>query len=75
MTTIADFRRMKAEYEEKLKTDGLAAMKTAFIDFFNEHPDIHALSWRQYTPYFNDGDPCVFGVREPYYSRWRLETM
>ncbi|GHJ49682.1 hypothetical protein Cs7R123_70240 [Catellatospora sp. TT07R-123] len=18
--------------------------------------------WRQYTPYFNDGDPCVFGI-------------
>ncbi|MCM0676029.1 hypothetical protein NCC78_15210 [Micromonospora phytophila] len=20
--------------------------------------------WRQYTPYFNDGEPCVFGVQE-----------
>lgn len=23
---------------------------------------IHSFGWRQYTPYFNDGDPCVFGT-------------
>ena len=23
---------------------------------------IRAFGWRQYTPYFNDGEPCVFGV-------------
>lgn len=23
---------------------------------------ITEFGWRQYTPYFNDGDPCVFGV-------------
>lgn len=22
--------------------------------------------WRQYTPYFNDGEPCEFGLGEPY---------
>lgn len=28
--------------------------------------DIESYSWTQYTPYFNDGDACVFGVyREP----------
>lgn len=24
--------------------------------------NIFDLGWRQYTPYFNDGDPCVFGA-------------
>jgi hypothetical protein len=23
--------------------------------------------WTQYTPYFNDGDRCVFGVEEPWF--------
>lgn len=23
---------------------------------------VTALGWRQYTPYFNDGDPCYFGI-------------
>lgn len=25
-------------------------------------PEFGAIRWRQYTPYFNDGDACVFGV-------------
>lgn len=27
-----------------------------------DDPTIKAFGWRQYTPYFNDGDPCEFGV-------------
>ena len=30
------------------------------------NPVVEAVKWRQYTPYFNDGEPCVFGVHEPY---------
>jgi hypothetical protein len=26
---------------------------------------VTAVMWEQYTPGFNDGDPCEFGVREP----------
>lgn len=25
-------------------------------------PEIEKVRWEQYTPYFNDGDPCVFGA-------------
>ncbi len=25
-------------------------------------PGVTEVSWRQYTPYFNDGEPCEFGV-------------
>ncbi len=28
---------------------------------------IKAVRWTQYTPYFNDGEPCVFGTGEIYY--------
>lgn len=27
-----------------------------------DDPTIVAFGWSQYTPYFNDGDPCVFSV-------------
>jgi hypothetical protein len=27
-----------------------------------EDPYIAEFGWHQYTPYFNDGDPCVFGA-------------
>lgn len=29
-----------------------------------ESPDVAAVKWTQYTPYFNDGEPCVFGANE-----------
>lgn len=29
---------------------------------FAEYPEVHAFRWYQYTPYFNDGDSCEFGV-------------
>jgi len=28
-----------------------------------DDPYIVEFGWRQYTPYFNDGDPCEFGAR------------
>lgn len=27
-----------------------------------DDPGIHSFGWRQYTPYYNDGEQCVFGV-------------
>lgn len=27
-----------------------------------DFPEVHDLGWRQFTPYFNDGDPCVFSA-------------
>lgn len=37
------------------------------IDLLNELLQIEhveALRWEQYTPYFNDGDACIFGINE-----------
>jgi hypothetical protein len=31
---------------------------------FERHPNVRSLTWTQYTPYFNDGDPCVFSVHD-----------
>lgn len=31
-----------------------------------DDPNVHSFGWRQYTPYFNDGDTCEFRVREPW---------
>lgn len=38
----------------------------AAINHVLDHPLVKALKWSQYTPYFNDGEACEFGVhREP----------
>lgn len=40
-----------------------------FKAFFEENPEIHSIQWTQYTPYFNDGDECVFEVNDTTYNR------
>lgn len=40
-------------------------INVVFENFFKENPEVKAIRWTQYTPYFNDGDECVFGVNEP----------
>lgn len=32
-----------------------------------DDPTIKAIGWSQYTPYFNDGEPCVFNVYTPWF--------
>lgn len=35
-----------------------------FQPFFEANPKVDAVYWNQYTPYFMDGEPCVFSVNE-----------
>jgi hypothetical protein len=32
-----------------------------------DDPTMKAFGWAQYTPYFNDGEPCVFSVGSPWF--------
>lgn len=41
--------------EQKTEEEFLAILQPVLDD-----PTISAVCWKQYTPYFNDGDPCVF---------------
>lgn len=35
-----------------------------FKSFFERFPEVYCVCWTQYSPYFNDGEPCRFGVNE-----------
>lgn len=41
------------------------ALRAALQAFLDKHPERQSIGWSQYTPYFNDGDACVFGVGSP----------
>jgi len=56
-----EIEELKKTYKEKAKA---ALLNDVFPGFFKSHPEIKAVYWCQYTPYFNDGDPCVFNVGE-----------
>ena len=68
---LQEIINLKKEYEEKVKRVGSSLIVDLYRPLFNENPEIHSIRWEQYTPYFNDGDTCVFGVRE---LRYKLTT-
>ena len=59
-----ELKALKEAYDKKLNEEGENAIKELFKELFEKHPQLESVSWRQYTPYFNDGDPCYFRVGE-----------
>lgn len=59
--------RKKVEEAKKAAQEASrVAFKAGSAELFEAHPDLESFGWRQYTPYFNDGDECVFGVRSDF---------
>ena len=58
-TKIAEINRQKEELVSQLRNDFAPALKPLFD---KANGKIESLGWIQYTPYFNDGDECVFSV-------------
>ncbi len=50
------------EARAEVKEAGKRAVGALFTAFFAEHSDVTAIGWTQYTPHFNDGDACEFGL-------------
>jgi acyl carrier protein phosphodiesterase len=69
MTTPAFLKVKEArkKYQEEMKKISKTEMKEMFDKIFEEHPELQGLYWTQYTPYFNDGDACVFGLGALHY--------
>lgn len=66
---LDDYAKIQEQIKGLLKDAEVKAreiMDAGFKDIFGRYPDLKEISWTQYTPWFNDGDECVFGVNEPY---------
>jgi hypothetical protein len=50
-------KRNRNVVEQKTPAEFLAA-----LDVVLDLPGVEAVRWQQYTPYFNDGEPCEFNV-------------
>lgn len=72
-----DFDKLLADYDKKVEELNAAKkkmqeelakqMEPLFVEFFKNNPKIGQIAWTQYTPYFNDGEPCVFNVHEHHF--------
>jgi len=55
-----------AKLRARKKEAALSALKEGAEAIFAAYPELVSFSWEQYTPYFNDGDECIFGVEYHY---------
>jgi hypothetical protein len=74
-TDIERIREAKKAYQDLIKSIGTKGLKQLCQDTLDT-TGLEAIRWRQYTPYFNDGDSCEFGIREPefYIAGTRFHT-
>lgn len=56
---------LKEETDAVSKKYGREIIKARLKKYKEILPSIVALRWEQFTPYFNDGDACVFRVHAP----------
>jgi len=66
---------MSAKLQETLKNIELlykeaseqfqSALMDALEEVREKYPNVKAVAWTQYTPFFNDGEACEFGVGDP----------
>jgi hypothetical protein len=63
---INELIQIKKDYEAKAKELGSKAIAKLFQPFFDNNLKIDSIQWTQYTPHFNDGDACEFGINEAY---------
>lgn len=71
----SDLKSILSAYKaacDHLKTVTADELLKAFAEQFKANPTVKCMLWTQYTPYFNDGDPCTFGVNNEYACRARL---
>lgn len=58
--------QLQNEVDSQIRKEGLVAIKTALKELFDAYPTLEGVKWEQWTPYFNDGDSCVFSIHDRY---------
>lgn len=56
-TLVATEKTIK-DAREALEHLAVATVKNMFIELFNRFPQVYGVRWAQYTPEYNDGEPC-----------------
>lgn len=75
MSSIQEFIDEYTKFQAEFQAVAQGKIKEIFEAFWEKNPAIKAVTWTQYAPYFNDGDPCVFSVHDPYFTNAEGEDM
>lgn len=61
---VQEYQQFVQEFSKKAQEN----LKIFLNQFFEENPGVNVITWTQYAPYFNDGEPCEFCVHDPTFS-------
>jgi hypothetical protein len=64
MSKVSNFLK---EYK-KVQELARESLMGIFVEFWEKNPEVKAVVWAQYTPYFNDGETCTFSVNDVYFT-------
>jgi hypothetical protein len=70
-SVLDEAKRREEETHEFLSSQ----FKKHFVQFWEQNPLVTAVIWIQWTPYFNDGDPCTFSVSDPLFTNATPEQL
>jgi len=59
---LVELEAEKSQILTEWRKKGKKELLPVFKPLFDKYPELESFSWTQYTPYFNDGDSCDFGV-------------
>lgn len=65
-----NFKQLNAQMEaarKEMRSKSTGFVELACKQFFDACPEVEAITWTQYTPYFNDGESCEFSVHDKYF--------
>lgn len=63
MTRLEELRSKHKALQKEIDQECKKEFGLRAKHLFDTCPGLESFSWTQFTPYFNDGDTCYFGVR------------
>jgi hypothetical protein len=63
---IKELQEKRAAAEQAIADEGKDLFAQASAEVFAANPRLISFGWTQYTPYFNDGDECIFRCNTDY---------
>ncbi len=72
---VKDFIKQLVDSKKKFAEEGKKVIKLALAEAFAKNPKLRVISWIQFTPYWNDGEECIFSVQDPEFTNGTAEDL
>lgn len=67
MNKFEKYNRLRQEAAKIVEDINAEDIEQAWQAWFKDNPKYFAVAWKQGTPSFNDGEPCMFATQEFYF--------